>query len=77
MKRFLWFNLEKLKKDPDYFLMTFLFLSVIQMVFYFPTGKSQQVNIVSGIVTSVFFLYTLFCKKEFSYKNVLDCFWKW
>ena len=77
MKRFLWFNLEKLKKDPDYFLMTSLFLIVVQMIFYFPTGKSQQVSILSGITTSIFFLYTIICKKEFTFKDVWDCFWKW
>lgn len=77
MKRFLWFNLEKLKKDPDYFLMTSLFLIVVQMIFYFPTGKSQQVSILSGITTSIFFLYTVICKKDFTYKDVWNCFWKW
>lgn len=77
MKRFLWFNLEKLKKDPDYFLMNSLFLIVVQMIFYFPTGKSQQVSILSGITTSIFFLYTVICKKDFTYKDVWNCFWKW
>ena len=77
MKRLLWFNLEKLKKDPDYFLMTSLFLIVVQMIFYFPTGKSQQVSILSGITTSIFFLYTVICKKDFTYKDVWNCFWKW
>lgn len=77
MKRFLWFNLEKAKKDPDYFLMTFLFLIVVQMIFYFPTGKLKGTDIISGALTSIFFLYILFSKKEFSWKNVLNCFWKW
>ena len=66
-----------MKRDPDYFLITFLFLIVVQMIFYLPTGKMQKVDVLSGAVTSIFFVYTVFCKKEFSYKDVIECFWKW
>lgn len=74
LERFLWFNLKKIKKDPDYFLINFLFLVVVQMIFYFPIGRAGKTNISSGIATSIFFLYILFCKKEFSYKEVWKCF---
>ncbi|HHD2754316.1 TPA: hypothetical protein ACOTG0_003170 [Clostridium perfringens] len=75
MKRFLWFNIEKLKEDPDYFLVIFLFLIIIQLAFYFPLDKSQDFgDIVLGISTSIFFIYTLFCKKKFTYKDVWKCF---
>lgn len=75
MKRFLWFNIEKLKEDPDYFLVIFLFLIIIQLAFYFPLDKSQDFgDIVFGISTSIFFIYTLFCKKKFTYKDIWKCF---
>ncbi|ELC8424519.1 hypothetical protein QYB63_001081 [Clostridium perfringens] len=77
MKRFLWFNLEKIKTDPDYFLINFLFLILVQCVFYFPTGRARSVSISSGILTSIFFVYILLCKKDFSYKDVWNCFWNW
>ena len=77
MKYFLWFNLDKIKKDPDYFLINFLFLILVQLVFYLPTGQLKNLNIFSGILTSIFFVYILFCKKEYSYKEVWKCFWKW
>lgn len=34
----------------------------------------QKVDILSGAITSIFFVYTVFCKKEFSYKDVIGCF---
>lgn len=76
LKRFLWFNLDKIKKDPDYFLINFLFLILVQLAFYFPTGRLKSVNILSGVLTSIFFLYILLCKKEYTYKEVWNCFWK-
>ena len=77
MKRFLWFNLYKLKSDVDYFLITFLFLILVQLSFYFPlNGTINFKDLVGGVSTSVFFIYVLFCKKTFKVKDVWKCFWK-
>ena len=77
MTRFLWFNLYKLKSDVDYFLITFLFLVVVQLSFYFPlNGNLDFKDLVGGALTSIFFIYVLFCKKNFKVKDVWQCFWK-
>ncbi|EDT13262.1 hypothetical protein AC3_A0621 [Clostridium perfringens E str. JGS1987] len=77
MKRFLWFNLEKLKTDKEYFLVVFMFLIIIQLAFYFPLNKSLDFsNIFLGFIFTLFFIYVTFCKKTFSYKEVWQCFWK-
>lgn len=55
MERFLWFNLKKIKKDPDYFLINFLFLVVVQMIFYFPIGRAGKISI--GLFISLNFIF--------------------
>ena len=76
MKRFLWFNLKKIKTDADYFLVVFILLIIIQLSVYFPLGKSFDfLDLIYGGVDTIFFLYISFCKKDFSYKDVWNCFW--
>lgn len=75
MKRFLWFNLEKLKNDADYFLITNLFLVITQLAFYFPLSKSFDIkDLIGGGIFSIFHICILFFKKEFKYSDVWNCF---
>lgn len=81
MKRFLWFNIDKIKNDSDYFLIVFMFLVLTQLSFYILPIKMEKeykiYNLIPALVFSIFFLWTLFTKKSFNFKDVLNSFWKW
>lgn len=70
MKYFLWFNLKKIKTDIDYCLLTFLFLILIQLAFYFPYNPKKLYKLFFGLVFSVFFIYCLIVKKDFKLIDV-------
>ena len=70
MERFLWFNVKKLRTDCDYFLITFLFLTLVQVVCYFPINKLTLKYIILGIIHSILYLYIILMKKEFTLKDL-------
>ena len=75
MKRFFCLNIEKIKTGSDYFLMTILFLILVQLTLYIPFEKVGLSELVSGIFFSGMFIYSLLTKKNFTYKDVLRSFW--
>lgn len=75
MKRFFCLNIEKIKTDSDYFLMTILFLVLAQLTLYIPFQKVGLSELVAGIFFSGMFIYALLTKKNFTYKDVLKSFW--
>lgn len=75
MERFLWFNVKKLRTDCDYFFISFLFLTLLQLIFYFPPrGESLKLKII-GIIFSVFYIYIILIKKEFTLKDLWKSMW--
>lgn len=76
MKRFLWFNFEKMKSDLDYFLMSNLFLIIAQLSFYFPIRSKDFKDTISGLILTGIHVYVLLLKKEFTYKDLVKCFFK-
>ncbi|WP_446898437.1 hypothetical protein ACSVC9_00480 [Clostridium sp. LBM24168] len=74
MKRFLWFNIEKLRNDAEYFLVTYILIIFIQLAFWFKIENLG--DIIWGAVFSLFFLYLTFIKKNFTLKDVWKLFWK-
>ncbi|MDD3223631.1 MAG: hypothetical protein PHX70_02810 [Clostridium sp.] len=74
MKRFLWFNIEKLKNDPDYFLMSYILIIFVQLGFW--TKIHDLSSIVFGSIFSILFLYLTFIKKDFTLKDIWKLFWK-
>ncbi|GAA0742479.1 hypothetical protein [Clostridium oceanicum] len=74
MNYFLWFNLKKIKTDIDYFLLTLLFLILIQLAFYLPWNPKKLYNLFFGMIFSIFFIYCLTVNKDFKLKDVLKLF---
>lgn len=75
MKRFLWFNIEKLRVDIEYFLVVYILLIFLQVAFYYPINKQMEISHwVFGGITSILFIYISFMKKEFCSKDVLKLF---
>jgi len=74
LKRVLWFNIEKMKKDPDYFLVSYILLISIQLAFW--TRIHNLSDIVFGSLFSVLFLYLTFIKKNFTLKDIWKLFFK-
>lgn len=74
MKRFLWFNIKKMKNDPDYFLVSYILLIFVQLAFWIKIHNLS--DIVFASVFSVLFLYLTFIKKNFTLKDIWKLFWK-
>lgn len=73
MKKFLWYNLEKLKNDLDYFIVSYISLILIQFNLYFSYFKNMNLvsSLIIGIVFSIFFIYISIMKKAFNYKKII------
>lgn len=67
MKKFLWFNINKLKKDPEYFVVSYIFIITAQVAFYtsFIRNTDFFYDLIIGVICSIFFIYITFMKKEF------------
>jgi hypothetical protein len=76
MKYFLWFNLNKLKTDIDYFLVTFLIVSMFilntVLSYIYHTNKYMNFSdIFIDIIILFFWLWLIFAKKDFSFWKVI------
>ncbi|MBY0756937.1 hypothetical protein K5V21_16065 [Clostridium sardiniense] len=72
MKKFLWYNIEKLKTDIDYFSVSYISLIFIQLPLYSSFFRNINLfsDLVLGIISSSFFLYMTFTKKDFTLIDV-------
>lgn len=74
MNRFLWFNIDKLRDDSEYFLVTYMLTFFMQLALW---SKVKDIgDIIFGCIFSIFFIYLTFMKKSFSLKDVWKLFWK-
>lgn len=75
-KKFLWYNLNKLKKDAEYFNISILSLILMQCGFYLSYIKNTNLisSLVLGVIFSIFFIYALIIKKDFSIKEAIKNF---
>lgn len=74
MKRFFIFNIQKLKSDVEYFLVTYVLVIFMQLALWLQVKDLG--NIVFGTIFSVFFLYLTFMKRAFTLKDVWKLIWK-
>lgn len=78
MKKFLWYDLKKLREDSKYFSVSYISLILIQLPLYhsFFKNKNLVTDLFFGIITSIFFIYLTFMKKNFKmsevYKNIFS-----
>ena len=77
MKYFLWFKLDKLKTDIDYFLVTFLSISTYSLIkilsYIFDSNKNINFSHISvDIIILIFWLWLVFVKKDFSFLKVIS-----
>ncbi|MGL5477894.1 MAG: hypothetical protein ACRDCB_02430 [Clostridium sp.] len=75
MKKFLWFNITKLKTDSEYFVVSYIYVITAQVGFYssFIGNKNLFYDLILGIISSIFFIYITFMKKDF---KILDAITK-
>lgn len=75
-KKFLWYNVNKLKEDVEYFNISILSLILIQCGFYLSYIKNTDLfsSLIFGIIFSLFFIYILIIKKTFSLKESIKNF---
>lgn len=70
MKYFLWFNLDKVKNDKDYFLLSYLSVIMAQLASWFPKkGYLDFEDYIYGVVWGIFFIYLSFSRKNFKFKD--------
>lgn len=78
MKYFLWFNLKKLKTDIDYFLVTFLIVSMFILntilAYFYPIHINKNINyshVFIDIIIFFFWIWLIFVKKDFSFGKIV------
>lgn len=76
MKRFLWFNLEKLRTDVEYFLVSYILVIIATITFLFPKSEYKFGDAIFGGASFIFFIYLTSMKRDFSLKNVWKRFWE-
>ncbi len=69
MKKFFWYNLKKLRNDYEYFSVSYISLIFIQLYLY-TKNKNSVFDLIFGIITSIFFIYLNFMKKNFKISEV-------
>lgn len=67
MKRFLWYNITKLRNDSEYFIVSYISLITIQLPLYFSYFKNKNLlsSLIFAIIFSIFFIYITIMKKNF------------
>lgn len=72
MKKFLWYDLKKLRNDSEYFSVSYISLILIQLPLYSSYFKNKNLvsDLIFGIIASIFFIYLTFMKKNFKISEV-------